>query len=202
MSDTQKLLITADLNKSLSISELNKAIKSIENSGQLKKIQLKVDVNQNILIIIKEFNKCISEINQKMVQQNNNNIKVANSINNIANATTKETQAINTQTQALAKNDAIRHSIASRSDSKKSTNTTTETKYNNIIKLSDTGLVNGNDVKVADDYNEKLKDINSTVNNTSNESKEAKLESLNFGDAMKTAFQKFPINIQVGVKLL
>lgn len=96
------------MNQGLSIGAINKAIKTIEKSGSLKAIRLKVDVDQNVMKALKEFNQNINLVNSSIKAQRDINKSVADSTKKSSEAIKQETEALKEQNEAMHKNNVLK----------------------------------------------------------------------------------------------
>lgn len=121
--DDLKILITAELNRGLSIGEINKSIKKIQSHPSLKSLKLKLDVDQKILKTLTDFNKNMHKVNQTMKNQEA-------SVKDTTQALDKETQQIKQNTQELSKNQKMRQKIIE-NEKKREIHTTAGNKFDN-----------------------------------------------------------------------
>lgn len=121
--DDLKILITAKLNEGLSVGEINKSIKKIQNHPSLKRLKLKLDVDQKILKTLADFNKNIHKVNQTMKNQET-------SVKDTTQALDKETRQIKQNTQELSKNQKMRQKIIE-DEKKRVIQTTVGNKFDN-----------------------------------------------------------------------
>ncbi|OME55374.1 phage tail tape measure protein [Paenibacillus odorifer] len=131
MENNLQILVTANLNKGLSINEINRAIKSVEKSGLLRELNLKINIEKNLTGSLVGLNNALLQITKSMNLLNNAENKSSQSSKQASDSINKETEALTKQSQELQKNAEIRKRITTGQDKSERTSTTTGTKFNN-----------------------------------------------------------------------
>ncbi len=157
-----KISITASLNEKLSTSEINKKIAVIERSRSLKKLRLNLDVKNNHLNKLKNFNSELNKTNQALQQQKKHTLGLEKSYNN---------QPVSS---GGSLKDAFKTSIAENTISlfiqgmKDMTDTilNVESQMNKLKKVmsEDTNFDNllANSIEVAEKFGKSIQDVNET----------------------------------------
>ncbi|OMD10718.1 phage tail tape measure protein [Paenibacillus odorifer] len=131
MENNLQILVTANLNKGLSINEINRAIKSVEKSGLLKELNLKINIEKNLTGSLIGLNNALSQITKSMNLLNSAENKSSQFSKQASDSINKETEALAKQSQELQRNAEIRKRITTGQDKSERTSTTTGTKFNN-----------------------------------------------------------------------
>ncbi|HOA82041.1 MAG TPA: hypothetical protein PKK61_13420, partial [Defluviitaleaceae bacterium] len=71
MADIIKMLLQAKIDTDNSIDDINKQIEALSQRSDLKKLDLKININPETIKSIDELNKKLSELGGKNIQQGN-----------------------------------------------------------------------------------------------------------------------------------
>jgi TP901 family phage tail tape measure protein len=183
-----QIIISASLHKQLSINDINKKIREIEKSGQLKAINLKLNIDKNLTSSLNNLNNSLSQIAKSLNTVSASDNKMASTAQVATNNINKETTSIENQIRAMKQWNIEKQKTSQVSGRQ---TTTLGNNYNNDKQLI-TGIKDGAIKDIADVTNPKkdLADYNKMLNEAyktnSNFNKKAEALDRDHYNALKT----------------